>query len=156
MWPPGARNAGRIVRRRASRESGWRRSGHPSRQHCISAGAQPRNQHSDHHRYGGSRTKHRIGGGQHSRGHSKKHSDGTARTTDYSTAEAEAHAKEIERELMARAKSREKKTFADKTVKVTLYLNPTLKKLLYLEAKAQGRPVYLVLEDILKEHFGME
>ena len=65
-------------------------------------------------------------------------------------------AKEIERELMARAKSREKKTFADKTVKVTLYLNPTLKKLLYLEAKAQGRPVYLVLEDILKEHFGME
>jgi hypothetical protein len=57
---------------------------------------------------------------------------------------------------MARAKSREKKTFADKTVKVTLYLNPTLKKLLYLEAKAQGRPVYLVLEDILKEHFGME
>lgn len=54
-------------------------------------------------------------------------------------------------------KSREKqKTFEDKTVKVTLYLNPVLKRLLYLEAKAQGKPVYQVLEKILKDHFGME
>lgn len=58
---------------------------------------------------------------------------------------------------MMQMKSREKqKTFEDKTVKVTLYLNPVLKRLLYLEAKAQGKPVYQVLEKILKDHFGME
>lgn len=64
---------------------------------------------------------------------------------------------EIQRELLKKKREREKrKDFESRTVKVTLYLDPDLKDLLYLDADAQGKPVYQVLDRILRDHYGIE
>jgi len=57
---------------------------------------------------------------------------------------------------MKKKEREKKKTFETRTVKVTLYLDPDLKDLLYLEADAQGKPVYQVLDRILRDHYGIE
>lgn len=64
---------------------------------------------------------------------------------------------EVQRELLKLKKQRGgRKKFIDRMAKVTLYLDPDLRDLLYLEAEAQGKPVYQVLDRILRDHYSME
>jgi hypothetical protein len=86
----------------------------------------------------------------------------TAVDTVNSTDDKKKRFEEIEKKLRARNKAIQKKKqkFDERTVKVTLYLEPEVKSLLYLDAEAEKvgerSAVSKVLNRILRQYYDLE